>query len=210
MPIVLDDGRFRVLAIHEGPSVASSSGSSNPSASQGNFSRIMKAGVNVSQTVRKACAQWNVSLDMENYEAREDSLVDRVQQVLEDHLGRNVLVEIPLDAPDGRKLVLQVRQGQQHDLQTTVRCFVDAVGLPASSVSQIVAAVEQRLPASAVAIPINVPNRRKVDLKVSASTPGSVKEEVSEFCKWNQLPDSNVPTLVKSALKGINPNAFIL
>jgi hypothetical protein len=236
LPVILDDGRFRVLAIHEpdaaAAAAAANTGSSASSPSPPPPSSSSFAGrVNVTQVVRKAFAMWNVSLDMTNYELRERALVSRAEEALKENLERKVLVEIPLDAPDGRKLLLQVggtagkweesgghrsvrvrvkctcvcvcvwkcqrarvcccfaaaapaattdgnnnnnnnnsssnnnnnnnsnnnnntrpeekkthacapvramqtqvRQGQQHDLETTVRCFVEAVGLSLSSV----------------------------------------------------------------------------
>ena len=139
LPVVLDDGRFRVLAVHEN---TKDSGDNNGGADS----------VNVTQVVRKAFAQWNVSLEMENYEAREEAFIERVEEILQHHLKRKVLIELPLDAPDGRKLLLQVRQGQQHDLETTVRCFVEAVGLPLTSSPQIINVLKDRLPTPLVCV----------------------------------------------------------
>ena len=98
LPVVLDDGRLRVLAVYD----------SVPERSEGDSAELIASQVNVTQIVRKAFAQWNVSLDMENYEKREEALVTRVESLLVDHLERPLLVELPLDAPDGRKLNLQV------------------------------------------------------------------------------------------------------
>ncbi len=61
-----------------------------------------------------------------------------------------------------------------------------------------------------MSIPISVPNHRKVSLVVSGGAPREIQEEVAQFCKWHQLPESNVPTLVRSAVRGANPNAFVL
>ena len=68
-------------------------------------------------------------------------------------------------------------------------------------------------------IPIAVQNRRKISLKATLGVDDGVRgggdvafvaEEVKHFCKWNHLPPENVPTLVRSVLKGANPTAFQL
>jgi hypothetical protein len=201
VPVILDDGRLRVLAVF-----------ANYSDAQFDISDAdhIAENVNMTQIVRKAFARWNVSLDMENYEHREEIFVDRMTVLLNDHLRRKIIIQLPLDAPDGRKLILEVRQGQQHDLETTVRCFVEAVGLSLNSIRQIIGAIEQRLPQALVQLPVAIPNRRKISLSVAHDTVPSIREEVAQFCRWNQLPDMNVPNLVRAALKGVNPNSFQL
>ncbi len=61
-----------------------------------------------------------------------------------------------------------------------------------------------------VSLPIDLPNRRKLSLRIAEASPQGIRQEVTEFCKWNQLPEENVPNLARAALKGVNPNAFQL
>ena len=102
VPVLLDDGRLRILAVFD---------KNNRSGNQGEASESdddVLARVNVTRVVRKAFAQWNVSLDMEDYEAREAEFIGLIEDIVRDHIHRKMLLELPLDAPDGRKLLLQV------------------------------------------------------------------------------------------------------
>jgi hypothetical protein len=73
---------------------------------------------------------------------------------------RRILLVVPLDAPDSRKLQLVIREGEQHDLVQFVSDFFEFYRMFAGSVMQVANIVHERLPAVAMQIPVGLGSKR--------------------------------------------------
>jgi len=106
-------------------------------------------GQNVTDEALRFCMMWNVT----------EEAVDRIVQSAEERhkarLSRAVLVTVPVTGLDGRKLQLQVRQGEQHSLYTTVLDFCTAYGMPENVVLNLANEVNRRLPNVLFELPVN-------------------------------------------------------
>jgi hypothetical protein len=85
---------------------------------------------------------------------------ERVRQRLEVSFVRRILLVVPLDAPDGRKLQLVVREGEQHDLAQFVTDFFEFYRMSSASVMQVANIVHERLPPVAMQIPVGLGPKR--------------------------------------------------
>lgn len=185
VPVILDDGRLRTLALEEGD--------------------------NVTEAVQLFFATHNVSVDLD--ESREAELVEHVQDMVKFRIQQQILSRFPVNVPDGRRVTVDVREGEQHDLETHLRAFSAAMNLSPALVPQLVAAASARLPDTVMSMPIDVPNQKKISMKVSSRAAANTSvlwDVATAFCKVNRLPESNVVNLVRGALRGLEPTAFVL
>ena len=97
------------------------------------------------------------------------ALMRRVKQRLDTSFVRRVLLVVPIDAPDTRKLKLVIREGEQHDLVQLVSDFFQLYHMPMESVGMMAEVVFKRLPAIASQVPVNMQPRRQVVLFFSSS-----------------------------------------
>lgn len=90
------------------------------------------------------------------------ALLRRVQQRTETPFLRRVLLVVPIDAPDSRKLKLVIREGEQHDVPQFVSDFFELYHLPMESAGGMAAEVLRRLPAVATSVPVGLAGKRQV------------------------------------------------
>ena len=73
---------------------------------------------------------------------------------------------MPVSAPDGRTIPLEVRDGEQHDLVRFTAEWVSAERVAADTAEQIAAAALARLGEVLVAMPVDVPGRARLTLHI--------------------------------------------
>ncbi len=95
---------------------------------------------NGTEEVFKFCAVWNMTDPVCNF------LRNNLAPHVEKHFTDPVLVSVPFDSPDGRRIRIEPRQGQQHDLNQFARDFATASRLPESSVPGLVGLLRRKLP----------------------------------------------------------------
>jgi hypothetical protein len=91
------------------------------------------------------------------------ALMKRVTQRLETPtFVRRILLIVPIDAPDSRKLKLVIREGEQHDVVQFVSDFFELYHLSMEMVHGMAAEVLKRLPAVATSVPVGLSGKRQV------------------------------------------------
>ena len=126
-----------------------------------------------------------------------------------------VIVRLPVTAPDGRSLVLEVREGDQHgDLPRFVERWCIAERVPRSTAAQVTAAVRARLDevlgTVKVTFPLGAAGRLAVFLEVRTTDPEKVTETVRAFCEMHDLGIEAVPGVVRSVLARLDPGAVLV
>lgn len=71
----------------------------------------------------------------------------RVDMRINTPFVRRILLVVPVDAPDTRKLKLVVREGEQHDILQFVSDFFELYHMPMESLQMMANEVQKRLPA---------------------------------------------------------------
>jgi len=97
------------------------------------------------------CQAWNVPKEGKL------TLMQKVSKRLKKRAKQREILSIPVTAADGRKLSLRIMQGDQHNIFDAARNFVNAMVLPETAISQLVQAVETRLPKFAFNVPVTMP-----------------------------------------------------
>lgn len=121
---------------------------------------------------------------------------------------RRILVHIPIDAPDSRKLQLVVREGEQHDLFQFVGDFLEFYDMGNSALNQLVNEVHKRLPAPALQIPVSVPSQRKVVARFAEND--NVTAVVEGFINVFEAGDEIKLQLLKIARAGLAPGTYVV
>ena len=124
------------------------------------FRRVLTVveGQNATDEALRFCMMYNIT------EQRMDNIVELAVQRLDKRLRRRVLVTVPVNGLDGRKLQLQVREGEQHSLYNTVLDFCLAYGMEEGVVLNLANVVNRRLPNVLLEIPVSAPG--SVELRV--------------------------------------------
>jgi len=117
---------------------------------------------------------------------------------------------VPVSAPDGRTVHLEVRDGEQHDLLRLTAEWVAAERIPADTVEQIANAAFSRLGDVLVAMPVDVPGRVRQMLHVRVRDAEGVRTTVESFCEVNDLGAEAVLPLVRGALSRLNPGSILI
>lgn len=110
------------------------------------------------------CAKYNVTPAEE---------CDKIQRRVDSRLNpstyfRRILVNFAVDAPDGRKLQLVIREGEQHDVKQFVSDFLEFYKmLHENSLNVLTSEVLKRLPSAALQIPVGLRSQRQVAIRFS-------------------------------------------
>lgn len=138
-----------------------------------------------------------------------------------------------MSAPDGRTLLFEVREGEQHDLWGVAKGYVTAFKLHSSAVKQIVDAVWAKLPPAVFVLPVTVSQDTTLQLRVTEVRhrhtntyydthhndlqllfgqadlhDDNLIEVVNGFCKSHDIPIENAPRLAKSVFAGMYPSSI--
>jgi hypothetical protein len=139
----------------------------------------------------------------------EDELLERVlERVLPARFVRAVRLQVPVESIDGRHLLLQVHEGEQHDLHTLVYEFFSYYMLPLDEVGVLVSEAISRMPPVLLKFPVQLPKKKQ--LVIHFVRGDDVTQVVEAFIAYYGLDAGGVlkHNLLSSALKGMNPSAF--
>lgn len=155
---------------------------------------------NVTVEVGVFCAKYNVTRAQSC-----DDIQERVRARL--HVpSRRILLVLPIDAPDSRKLQLIIREGEQHDLYQFVSDFFEFYNMPRESVGLVVTEVNKRLPAVALQIPVALQSRRQVAIRFSAAD--NITNVVEGFANFFEIDDMTKVAIYKRAHVGMAPGTM--
>jgi hypothetical protein len=118
--------------------------------------------------------------------------------------------QLPLDAPDGRKILIDVRQGEQHDLPGVMADVAEAfrVGNDYPLVAaQLAKACDARLPLKLVEMPVKIQGKRPLHIRIAAQD--DVEAEVKSVCALYGLQGSE-GQLTHTLLANLEPGAFVI
>lgn len=136
-------------------------------------------------------------------------LLKRVENRLNsDKFVRKILLVVPIDAPDGRKLQLVIRQGEQHDLLQLVADFFQLYHLNMDMVHGMANEVNKRLPAVAVQIPVSLGSQRSVQARFSRDD--NITAVVEGFANFFEVPDEMKIAIAKRARHDMAPGTYMV
>lgn len=153
------------------------------------------------------CARYDDSKDSIDSDWCQ-SLMRRVKQRLETIFVRRILLVVPIDAPDSRKLKLIVRDGEQHDIVQLVSDFFELYHMPMESVQMMSNEVAKRLPAVVHQIPVQLDSRRAVAARFSLND--NITNVVEAFVNFYELDDNAKLAILKRARYGMAPGTFMV
>jgi hypothetical protein len=136
------------------------------------------------------------------------ALLERVRERLESTAFiRKVLLVVPIDAPDTRKLKLVIREGEQHDLMQLVSDFFEVYRMPAESVPMMAQEVHKRLPNVALQIPVGLSAQRQVAIRFALQD--NITNVVEGFTNFYELDETVKIQILKRARHGMAPGTFM-
>lgn len=162
----------------------------------------IKQNTNATFETHVFCAQNNIS-------SSDDCgrILQRVIQRTESsHYTRNILLVVPIDAPDGRKIKLIVREGEQHDLLQHVGDFLLLYKMNSGNTEGLANEVHKRLPPVALQIPVSLTAKRQVFIRFTKND--NITNVVEAFCNFYEI-DSKAH-LLKAARSGMAPGTFVV
>eukprot|EP01036_Dinobryon_divergens_P028302 gene28302-37233_t len=136
------------------------------------------------------------------------ALIQRVENRLNVPFPRKILVAIPIDAPDGRKLQLVVREGEQHDILQFTADFFQYYNVPFDSVQMVANEVLKRLPPVEVQVPVSMASQRQVVARFSRND--NITTVVAAFANFFEIDDAVMIAIMKRARYGMAPGTFLV
>jgi hypothetical protein len=126
-----------------------------------------------------------------------------------------VVLRVPVTAPDGRTVVLEIRDGDQHgDLPRFVERWCVAERVPLDTIGQIVQVARQRLDQEIgpvlVTFPVGAAGRLAVAIEIRTADPQKVLATVSAFCVTHDLGTESAPGITRTALARLDPGAVLV
>ena len=158
------------------------------------FSVVLPSGHNTAFTVLRGGNLTEGVLDFCALHGLPQTSVPNVQAIAAKRWqmreGKEVLLEVPVEAPpSGQKHLLEVRQGEQHDLVSHVSGFALSAKISQEFVGGLVKEVEARLPALRVKIPVNLGQEgKRLALRISAADHAPLLV-VDAFCEKNEISE---------------------
>jgi hypothetical protein len=149
------------------------------------------------------CAKYNVTKRQSC-----ESIQGRVNERLDVSYNRRIVLVVPIDAPDGRKLQLVIREGEQHDVYQFVSDFFQLYKLDHGSVDGMTQEVYRRLPAPAITIPISIPNKRQVVARFSVNE--NITNTCEAFSNVFELDESLKLVILKTAKHRMAPGTYMV
>lgn len=137
-------------------------------------------------------------------------LAKRVNETVARRLARPLLLRLPVTAPDLRRLRLDVRDGEQHDLARHASEWAAAERVSQGAVGQVADAAFARLSEVLVAFPVDVPGRARLTLHVRTRDESEVRSTVEAFVEVNDLDRSSTLPLTRMALSRLNHGSILI
>ncbi len=175
-------------------------------------------GANVAVETGVFCARFNITRHSQC-----DAVEQRVRHLLGRELPsegeiapqlpyrRTLLLAVPVDAPDTRKLQLRVWEGEQHALQQLCTDFFEHYELDTTQAAAMAQVVEQRLPPAVLRIPVQLSGRRQISVRVAAGD--NITAVVEAFARVMELTEAEAEiklAVLKRARFGMAPGSFLL
>jgi hypothetical protein len=135
-------------------------------------------------------------------------LIKRVESRLFGPFIRKILLVVPIDAPDSRKLQLVIREGEQHDLVQLVTDFFELYHIPADNVYPMAQEVNKRLPGAVLTIPVGLSAQRQVVARFALND--NVTNVVEAFTNYFELDENVKIAILKRARHGMAPGTYML
>jgi hypothetical protein len=158
-------------------------------------------GENATLVADRFCARHAVDEDTT------ESIIKEVGERYKKRMNRSLLLSFPIDAPDGRQLNFDVRQGEQHDLIRLVQDYALALKLNIN-VEQLANIVHGKLPAQILELPVDISMQRRIILRVRIGD--DPRELVEAFCEFFAIDPVTAGTSILTAVrKGLNPGAIV-
>eukprot|EP00968_Pinguiococcus_pyrenoidosus_P001271 scaffold57_cov254-Pinguiococcus_pyrenoidosus.AAC.24 len=171
---------------------------------------LVKEGDNITDAVEAFCIRHNISNYYDDDAAARD-FAKRVHDLAsEKHnatKGRAVLLEIPVNLVDGRLVSLRVREGEQHDLFSVVRDFIEAYAVNAGMFDSLVNELDKRLPTALLFQPVTVGDRT-FNLRITAPDPKDIEKTILSFALLHGIDKAYVPELRQRVLSKLHPGVL--
>jgi hypothetical protein len=166
-------------------------------------------GANATVDTGVFCAKYDTPSDQVLDTPWCQALLQRVRErIAPTTFTRKVLLVVPIDAPDTRKLKLVIREGEQHDLMQFVSDFFEVYRMPAESISMMAQEVHKRLPNIALQIPVGLSAQRQVAIRFSLHD--NITNVVEGFTNFYELDESVKVQILKRAKHGMAPGTFMV
>lgn len=136
------------------------------------------------------------------------ALMRRVDQRLNPPFVRRILLVVPVDAPDTRKLKLVIREGEQHDILQIVSDFFELYHMPMESVQMMANEVQKRLPVVVTQVPVGIAPRRQVAARFSMND--NITAVVEGFANFYELDQTVKVAIMKQARYNMAPGTFMV
>ena len=154
------------------------------------------------------CIQNGIE-DEEGCQAIQDRVEARLSATRNTSYARDILGVMSVDAPDGRQLKMVVREGEQHDLLQFTSDFLEFYKMNTPRAIEAVAnAMLKQLSPSAMDIPISLPSKRGVRMRLTQRD--NVSAVVSAFMDFYEIHEGNTPQLLRLAAYGMSPGSLML
>ena len=136
-------------------------------------------------------------------------ILERVKERLEPKtFYRNILLVVPVDAPDGRKIKLVIREGEQHDLVQFVGDFLELYRMSRDSALGLANEVNKRLPPAALQIPITTPMKRQIAIRFTNND--NITNVVEAFVNFYDVDPVSKLQILKMARAGMAPGSYVV
>lgn len=152
------------------------------------------------------CVRYGSTIDSDWCRA----LLRRVDKRLDtaSSFTRRVLLIVPIDAPDSRKLQLVIREGEQHDIRQIVSDFFELYHMPMESVIMMANEVHKRLPPVVTQVTVDLPSQRSVAARFSMND--NITAVVEAFVNYYDLSEQGKIAILKRARYGMAPGTFMI
>jgi hypothetical protein len=161
---------------------------------------VVPENTNTTIEVGVFCAKYNITskIDCEN-------ILEQVMYRLEVPFHRRILLVIPIDAPDGRKIKLIIREGEQHNLRQFVADFLEFYHMGQSQGEVLTNEVLKRLPSAVLQFPVGLQNKRSVNIWFGNND--NITNTIEGFVNFFEAADLRIP-LMKMARSGMAPGSY--
>ena len=122
------------------------------------------------------------------------------------------MISIPVVAPDGRALLFDVVEGEQHELLARASEWALAERVPQDAAAQLANAAHERLGPVLVAIPVEIPGRggAAVTLFVRDAAIEAVRATAEAFAEAHGLGADAAIALTREISSRLNPGTMRL
>lgn len=169
---------------------------------------VIKEHDNVTEVTTRFCLGYSVSDYKDSDVCR--NLVNKATSLFEERTSRKVLLSLPVTVPDGRKVFCDIRDGEQHDLSLPVITFMDGYSLPRTSATTLINEAKKRLPPPLITLNVNLTADKAVGLRITSEDEKIMEEEITLFCKINNVPSENINILKQKVMSLLYPETMVL